>query len=219
MTTSSTALEAVKERQVDVEAHHDAHDHPVPIPYERQLTFNRLGMWLFLISETFLFAGILIMRIVLGRDNGEFIRPELDQFVGLLITSILLLSSLSVYMAETSIEHGKKQNFIWFTVASIVMGAIFMVGLAYEWLVLAHFNATDHISGGLFYFMTGVHGLHVLTGLFMLVFVLINGLRNRYSAKENWGVEATALYWHFVDVVWVFYYVALYLVGSEYHPH
>jgi cytochrome c oxidase subunit 3 len=214
--TATTALEKVHSPK-EFEHHHDAHHHgPAPIPYEQQLKFNRLGMWLFLISESFLFAGILVMRIVLLREDGQFIRPELDQFIGLIITIILLLSSYFVYLAETAITHNDRRLFLIFLSLAIVMGWVFMAGLYIEWAIIAHFNASDHISGGMFYFMTGIHGFHVLTGLGLLMGVLYNGLKGHFSAEKHWGVEATALYWHFVDVAWVFFYVALYLVGEVY---
>lgn len=215
---SSTALE-LKQPHGDGAHYHDDHHHsgPLPIPQDMKLKFNRLGFWLFLISEAFLFAGILVMRIVLLREDGQFIRPELDQAIGLVITSILLASSLFVYLAEVAIAHNDRRSFILFESLAILMGLIFMIGLAYEWAVLAHFNASDHISGGMFYFMTGVHGFHVLTGLILLLSVLWNAIRGHYTAEAHFGVEAGALYWHFVDVAWVFFYVALYLVGEVHH--
>lgn len=220
MATSATALEKVQGTH-ELDHHHDHHHvGPIPIDPARQLKFNRLGMWLFLISEAFLFAGILVMRIVLLRDDdGSFTRPELDQFIGLVITTILLISSWFVFMAETAIRHNDRKNFIRFLWGAIVMGWVFMVGLFIEWAILAHFNASDHIEGGMFYFMTGVHGFHVLSGLVLLGGVLYNGIKGHYSAEAHWGVEATALYWHFVDVAWVFFYVALYLVGDVYEGH
>jgi cytochrome c oxidase subunit 3 len=209
---STTALEHIAHGAA---AGHDGHHGGlIPIAPERQLQFNRLGMWLFIISETFLFAGILIMRIVLGRNEDGFTRPELSQALGLTITSILLLSSFFVNRAEAAIAHDDRRNFSWGILAAIILGIVFVGGVGYEWGVAAHFKPSDHVEGGLFFFMTGIHALHVITGILFLLVVYFNGRRGLYSAKGHWGVEACALYWHFVDVVWVFFYVALYLIGT-----
>ncbi|NDJ84696.1 MAG: heme-copper oxidase subunit III [Chloroflexi bacterium] len=180
---------------------------------QQRLNMNRLGLWLFLISESFLFAGILVARIVLLRNDDGFTRPELDQGLGLAITSILLLSSYFVNSAEVAIGRGDNRNFMWGLGAAIVMGFVFVGGVIYEWSI-AHFAPGDHVEGGMFFFMTGMHALHVITGLAFLIIVFHNGRLGNYSKESHWGVEAAALYWHFVDVVWVFFYVALYLVGD-----
>lgn len=211
---STTALEPIAHHGAVVE-HDGHHGGLIPIAPERQLQFNRLGMWLFIISETFLFAGILIMRIVLGRNEDGFTRPELSQSLGLLITSILLVSSFFVNRAEVAIKHNDRFQFNLSTFLAILLGLIFVGGVVYEWdEALNHFKPDGHIEGGLFFFMTGVHALHVITGVLFLLIVFFNGIRGHYSSKSHWGVESAALYWHFVDVVWVFFYVALYLIGT-----
>lgn len=219
--SSTTALEPIHHGPiVEHDGHHgDHHGGLIPIAPERQLQFNRLGMWLFIISETFLFAGILIMRIVLGRNEDGFTRPHLDQGLGLVITSILLVSSFFVNRGEVAIKHNDRFQFNLSFLIATLMGLVFVVGVAYEWNAAYNHDThpvrpDGHIEGGLFYFMTGVHALHVLTGIIFLLVVFFNGIRGRYSAKSHWGVESCALYWHFVDVVWVFFYVALYLIGT-----
>lgn len=203
----------------EVEHAHDDHGHDghhiIEFTPLQRLQMNRLGFWLFLISETFLFAGILVARIVLLRDENGFTRPELDQELGLLITSLLLLSSFAVNFGETAIGRGDKGIFLWAYGAAIVMGIIFTGGVIYEWSI-AH-DSPGSIEGGMFFFMTGMHALHVVTGIGFLMSVWWNGYLGNYSKESHWGVEAAALYWHFVDVVWVFFYVALYLIGDV--PH
>jgi cytochrome c oxidase subunit III len=82
-----------------------------------------------------------------------------------------------------------------------------------EWQI-APFGPADSIAGSIFYVMTGFHAFHVLTGVIFLFVVLRNGLRGRYSAEKHWAVEAAVVYWHFIDVVWFFFYPALYLIGT-----
>ena len=96
----------------------------------------------------------------------------------------------------------------------MVQGIVFLVGVVgLEWQI-AEFGPADGAAGSVFYLMTGMHAFHVLTGVALLYIVWNNGRKGAYSAESHWGVEARALYWHFVDVVWVFFYVALYLVGK-----
>lgn len=213
---TSTAIERVP-HSADVDHHHDEHAHHViEFTPDQRLRMNRLGFWLFIISEAFLFTGIFVARVVLLREDGHFIRPELDQFLGLAITSILLLSSFAVNFGEVAISRGDTKNFMLGFGGAIIMGFIFTGGVIYEWSI-AHFTAYEHISGGMFFFMTGMHALHVITGIIFLMVVFHNGRLGNYTKENHWGVEACALYWHFVDVVWVFFYVGLYLVGSVHH--
>ena len=187
-----------------------AHDHHIIEFTPRQrLQMNRVGFWMFIISEAFLFSGILVSRIVLLGDT----RPELDQGLGLLITSILLISSFAVNRAETAIAYNDRKQFMFSMFAAIVMGIVFTAGVAYEWSI-AHAGPDAGVASGMFFFMTGMHALHVVTGILFLISIFIQGSRGHFSAEKHFAVEAAAIYWHFVDVVWVFFYVALYLIGT-----
>ncbi len=210
---STTALEHTG-HEAAVDEHHESGHHIIPFTPQQRLNMNRLGFWLFIISETFLFAGILVARIVLLRDDDGFTRPELDQGLGLLITCILLVSSFSVNFGEVAIARGDRRLFLISFSLAIIMGLVFVGGVAYEWGVAAHFTPDEHVEGGMFFFMTGMHALHVITGIIFLIIVLYNGWRGNYTKESHWGVEASAIYWHFVDVVWVFFYAALYLIGT-----
>jgi cytochrome c oxidase subunit 3 len=96
------------------------------------------------------------------------------------------------------------------------MGLTFLLGVvAVEWPLAAEEGLTPSSSamGAIFYMMTGMHAFHVFTGLILLLIIINNGRRGLYTAEKHWAVEAGAVYWHFVDVVWIFFYPALYLVG------
>jgi len=198
--------------------------HAAPAAHSR-LKFNRLGLWLFLVTEVFMFGGFLVMRFHLWGIT----RPGFDQTLGLIITSILLVSSLSMNLGETAIAHDDQRVFFIGLLITFILGALFLAGVvALEWGLAPvkmpweqeiphHLRPTDGIYGAVFYVMTGMHALHVLTGLIFILFVLRNGLRGRYSSQDHWGVEFCAVYWHFVDVVWVFFYPALYLIGTVAH--
>ena len=96
---------------------------------------------------------------------------------------------------------------------TIILGIIFLVGVVgLEWPT-APFSAGENAMASVFFTMTGMHALHVLTGVIFLFIVYRNGKRGLYSQERRFPVEAAAIYWHFVDVVWVFFYPALYLMG------
>lgn len=110
--------------------------------------------------------------------------------------------------------HGDRKTFLNGTLITLILGTLFLIGVVgVEWQI-APFGPGDGAAASLFYAMTGFHAFHVLTGVIFLAIVYRNGRRGHYSAERHWAVEACAVYWHFVDVVWIFFYPALYLIGS-----
>ncbi len=179
---------------------------------------NRLGLWLFLLSDGFVFAGLLVMRAnLLGLT-----RPHLNQLLGLAVTAVLLISSFFMNRGETAMKYGDVKAFMNNTLITFVLGLGFLIGVVFvEWrlaaeegLVASFGNPTVGPLGGVFYMMTGMHAFHVFTGLVFLWVVWNNARKGVYSAEKHWGVEAAAVYWHFVDLVWIFFYPALYLIGT-----
>ena len=180
--------------------------------YQAHTRTNRLGLWLFIISEAFLFGGLLASRFYLWGAT----RPELDQVIGLIVTSVLLLSSFFMNRAETAIAHDDRKTFLTSLLITAALGIAFLVGVVgFEWR--GHLSPSDGIYGAVLFGMTGLHALHVLSGVVLLLLVWNLGRKGHFSAERHWGVEATAVYWHFVDVVWVFFYPALYLMGTPVH--
>jgi cytochrome c oxidase subunit III len=178
--------------------------------YTYKLMTNRIGLWLFFISDLFIFGGLILSRINLLKLT----RPDLNQVVGLTVTGILLLSSFFANRAEIAVGRGDRKQFLASIGITMVLGILFLAGvLGVEWRI-APFGPGDGVQGAVFYSMTGFHAFHVFTGVVFLFIVLRNGLRNRYSSEKHWGVEACVVYWHFVDVVWVFLFPALYLIGT-----
>lgn len=216
-------------------AHADAHDHHDDdhghaMPWHQQLRANRLGLWLFCVSELFLFVAMLAARFYLWRDADGIFRPELSQSVGLITTVMLLVSSYFIVRAETAAGFGdwkSMENQLWIT---FFLGLIFLLGVVIiEWgtipsvakAITGHHDLlrpTDGTLGAVFFLMTGMHAIHVFTGLIFILSVISNGRKGKYTIENHWGVESCALYWHYVDVIWIFFYPALYLVGHVYHP-
>lgn len=190
-----------------------AHEHHADEPaYEQQVKRNRLGLWLFLFSEIFLFGALLASRFYLWGNT----RPELNQMLGLGTTSILLISSFFMARAETAISYGDRKRFLRSLVATAILGTLFLIGVVgLEWG--AELKPTDGMYGAIFYGMTGIHALHVLSGVILIIIIWNRSRQGDYSPDRHWAVEACAVYWHYVDVVWVFFYPALYLIGTPVH--
>jgi cytochrome c oxidase subunit 3 len=178
--------------------------------YYKSAAANRLGLWLFIISDAFVFAGLFVARFfLLGTES----RPEVNQIVGLVVTSVLILSSFFMNRAEIAASYGDKKQFLRNTMITIILGVIFLIGVVgVEWRI-APYGPDENVIWSLFYIMTGFHAFHVLTGLIFLLIIYRLGRRGFYSAERHWPVEAAAVYWHFIDVVWMFFYPALYLIG------
>jgi cytochrome c oxidase subunit III len=173
-----------------------------------RFAINTVGLWLFFLSETFLFAALLAGRFYLAGTD----RPsELNQHLGLAITSILLLSSATAFSAEIAITKGYRGWAKLCVLLTIILGLVFFGGVVVEWST-AEFSQGEPY-GTAFFAMTGLHASHVMSGVIMLGLALWLLTRGRFSPEQHWGLEATIKYWHFVDVVWVFFYPALYLVG------
>lgn len=189
---------------------------------------DRLGLWLFLLSDAFVFLGLGVARFnLLGLT-----RPELAQLFGLFVTNVLLISSFSMNRAETLMAHGDTKGFMNWSLVTMILGLGFFFGVVIvEWhtipsiagFVLGLFGehagaepltASGTAAGAIFFMMTGMHAFHVLTGLALMQVVRSKAGKGYYSAEKHWGVEAATIYWHFVDVVWIFFYPALYLIGK-----
>ena len=201
---------------------HDDHgaDHSGLENYAARLRLNRLGMWLFFISEAFLFGALLATRFYLWGDT----RPEVDQMVGLIVTSVLLLSSASMYVADTAAEHGQWRVFSVAAWSTMILGMVFFLGVViFEWglfpqIYQGHLTPWGDKYGAVVFAMTGMHALHVISGIVLIFIMWRLARKNHFTPEKHWGIEAAAIYWHYVDVVWIFFYPALYLIGTV-APH
>ena len=175
-----------------------------------RVSINRVGIWMFFLSETFLFGVLISTRFYL---QGVQKPDELNQVLGLMITAVLLLSSLTAYRAETAAANGDNAQFKRNIIGTILLGLVFMAGVGFEWFEGYQHFPPSNIFGSIFFTTTGIHATHVLTGLILLGIVYYLGRQpGRFGKGNYWGVEVSVKYWHFVDVAWVFIYPTLYLV-------
>lgn len=173
------------------------------------LEVRRLGLWFFFFSESFLFAAFIAARFFLVSipDSGE-----VDQPLGLLMTVLLLVSSVTAFRGRAAMAQGRRPDFVRALVLTMLLGLAFLVGVGIEWATAPF--AKEDAWGTAFFSITGLHAAHVLSGIAALGLVAWLGARGHFSRESYWGVEATTKYWTFIDAVWVFIYVSLYLLRS-----
>lgn len=175
-----------------------------------RLAMNRLGLWLFFLSESFLFSALITVRYYL---QGVQRPADLNLPLGFAISFVLILSSLTAYRAETAISHGNEKMFrrnVFFTIA---LGCIFLAGVGQEWSEGFRSFPPSAGYGTVFFTLTGFHALHVFSGLLALAALVLPGQKGRFTARDHWGVEAIVKYWAFIDLIWLFIFFSLYLVS------
>jgi cytochrome c oxidase subunit 3 len=187
---------------------------------------HRYGMILFIASEVMFFVAWFwaYFNAALYPSSHEGIGgvwpPQgvevLDPFVfPLLNTLILLLSGTTVTWAHHALIHGDREGLkqgLWLTV---VLGALFSMVQLYEYSH-AEFGMSDSIYGATFFMATGFHGFHVLVGTIFLIVCLARVYKGDFTPTQHFGFEAAAWYWHFVDVVWLFLFISIYVWGSNF---
>jgi cytochrome c oxidase subunit 3 len=192
-----------------------AHDNPSDHHASQRTAV--FGMTLFLASEAMLFAGLIAGYIVLRLSSPAWPpSPDLPKLPVVLTginTVFLIASSFTYHAAEVAVKKGKKGT-AWLFV-TVLLGSLFLCIQAYEWYHMHHeglwFN-TGGAYGSSFFVLTGFHGLHVLIGVLMIAWALIRQLGGAYTAQSHTYLILAGMYWHFVDVVWLFLYSVLYLV-------
>ncbi|MFQ5523905.1 MAG: heme-copper oxidase subunit III [Acidimicrobiia bacterium] len=169
---------------------------------------NRLGLWLFFASEAFLFGAFISARYVTaGVDKPE----QLNQALALALTVVLLGSSISAYLAESSIAHGDRRRFLRYVLVTIALGVVFLGGVVLEFREALEFFPPSTIYGSNFVALIGLHGFHVFTGVVGLLVIWNLGRKGHFGPGDYWGAEGVIKYWHFVDLAWVIIYPTLYL--------
>ncbi len=132
-------------------------------------------------------------------------------------TIILLLSGTTVTWAHHALLHDDRKGLVWGLAITVALGVLFSFVQAYEYSV-APFSFSGSIYGATFYMATGFHGFHVLIGTIFLLVCLLRAMAGHFTAKQHFGFEAAAWYWHFVDVVWLFLFVCVYVWASSGAP-
>ncbi len=173
-----------------------------------------VGFTIFLLSESVIFLSLFVTYIALrlssahwfpaGISGLEITKPAVN-------TAILVSSSVVIYFAERALDRNYLGRFRLLLLLTSAMGAYFLIGQALEWHGLS-FGLTSGLFGATFYLLTGFHGLHVFTGILLQINVLVRSFTAHRATPENHsGFSAAALFWHFVDVIWIVLFFLLYI--------
>lgn len=178
---------------------------------------EKLGMWIFLLSEIMFFTALIGSYIILRFANPDaFAAPGEVLNVPLTAanTFLLICSSVTMVKAYASIADGNQQKLRFWLVLTVIIGAMFVGVQAYEYIHLVRdaFVPSSGLYGSTFYTMTGFHGFHVTVGVICMSFVTWKAFRGQYTATDHRGVEVVGLYWHFVDLVWIILFTIVYLI-------
>lgn len=193
-----------------------------PLEYQsEQGRLNILGFWVFLGAEIALFATLFATYFVLLHRTADGPLPgELFQISGvLMMTFLLLTSSFTCGLAIHEMRNGRLNHVFMWLIITLLLGAGFLGFEIYEFVEYAHEGATLATSAfwSSFFVLTGTHGLHVMLGLGWIILILIQLKQRGLTPKTTSKVFISSLYWHFLDVVWIFIFTGVYLVGMVMH--
>jgi cytochrome c oxidase subunit 3 len=178
----------------------------------------KLGLWTFLATEVLLFGALFAMYTVFRMKYPALFHSEhlkLNRVLGTLNTLVLITSSLAVVLGVDAIRRGKARLLEKYYGVTVLLGAVFLCVKYIEWTGEFHHGRYPgtNIFFSLYFMMTGLHGIHVILGMGVLTYVVALSRRGRFSASYHTPVEVAGLYWHFVDLVWIYLLPLLYLIG------
>lgn len=190
------------------------------------------GIWLFMVTEILMFGGLFVAYAIFHTIYPEMFAEgarQLDWRLGFLNTIVLVTSSLTMALGIHFLQVGKKNQAVANLVATVILGMCFMVVKYFEYthkfhlgflpgkfLDPAHVQATHQNLGlyfGFYFCMTGLHGIHVLLGMGLIAWVAIKASKGQFGPEYFTPVEGVGLFWHIVDLIWIFLFPLLYLVG------
>ena len=225
---------------------HDQESHPHPHHPKLQHHFDdmaqqaeasALGMWVFLVTEIMFFGGLFMAYLLYRYQNPmgfQEASAHLDVWLGAFNTAVLIFSSLTMAMAVRSAQTSApaKTQVLWL-VGTMILGAVFLgvkvveyadkfthhlvPGPHFEWT--GQYPAAAEIFYSIYFCMTGLHALHMIIGIGIMLVITWMAWRRQFDSSYYTPVEIAGLYWHFVDIVWIFLFPLLYLIGRHYGGH
>lgn len=189
---------------------------------------SRLGMWIFIFTELLLFGGLFLVYAVFRSMYSEQFHEaalELNAFIGTINTVILLVSSMTIAMAITAIQKGNRKLSMLLIMITLLLAAAFLLNKYFEWGHKFHLNLypgsdlmlqLEHghvLFFGLYFFMTGLHGLHIVIGGVFLLVCYFKVKKRSINNDDNVLLVNAGLYWHLIDLIWIFLFPLLYLIS------
>lgn len=189
---------------------------------------SKLGMWLFICTELLLFGGLFIVYSIYRYLNPEAFAlagHELNTFIGATNTIILLVSSMTIAMSTSALQLKNKKLAITLIVITLVLAFVFLVNKYFEWgLKIKHgiYPGSEHLKAdfgqgeilffGLYFVMTGLHALHIIVGMIFMGITMVKVQKGTVHADRPSLLENAGLYWHLVDLIWIFLFPLFYLI-------
>lgn len=188
---------------------------------------SKMGMWLFLLTELLLFGGMFLLYAsyrFMYPDAFKVAAMNLDTLIGAVNTILLLTSSLTVVIAIIALRRNQKTFSIYMLMFTVVAGGAFLVNKYFEWSAkfhhgiypkgpaMADMSDGENVFFGLYYVMTGLHALHIVVGLVFILFMVYFIIKDKQTADNNQRLENAGLYWHVVDIIWIFLFPLFYLI-------
>jgi cytochrome c oxidase subunit 3 len=220
--------------------HHPMHQHHFTT-MEQQFDASKIGMWLFLVTEVLLFGGLFVgFAIFQGKYPEAFVEAHhhLDRKLGFLNTVLLLVSSWTMVMGVLSASRGQQKKLVIYLLLTILLASGFLFVKYFEYghkihdgLLPGKFYShkadqaidkpwpgapTGHgqmIFFSFYFMMTGLHGFHILVGIFIMIWLVIRASRGEFNASYYTPVDLAGLYWHLVDLIWIYLFPLLYLIS------
>jgi cytochrome c oxidase subunit III len=201
----------------------------------QQKDASTLGMWIFLITEVMFFGGLFLAYTIYRGAYPEIFAiasGSLNVYIGAANTAVLLCSSFTMVLAVRAASLGARKALIVFLILTMILGTVFLCVKAYEWNekfqehhvpgttfhfeeVSASEQGTAQMFFALYFAMTGLHALHMVIGTGLLIYILLGARKGQYSPAYWTPVDVAGLYWHFVDIIWIFLFPLLYLVDRH----
>jgi cytochrome c oxidase subunit 3 len=206
----------------------DASAPSAPLANHKDYHAAKMGMWLFLFTEILLFGGLFLLYASYRTRFPEAFHEagkNLDVFIGTLNTVVLITSSLTVAMSITALRRGSLKLCLWLLGFTIACAATFMVNKTIEWSAKFHHGiipGSEHMAAlphgqsvfyGLYFAMTGLHGIHVIIGASVLAWVMLLIKKGKVTGEDYVVLENSGLYWHIVDLVWIYLFPLFYLIS------
>lgn len=199
--------------EIGMEHVHTHHVDPV-IEYKA----SKFGMWLFIATELLLFGGLFAAYTIYRAKYPQMFHEqhvELNKVIGSINTVVLICSSLTMALGVASIQRGKQKLLRLFLFLTILLGIVFLINKYFEWghEFREHNYPSTSIFFALYFMMTGLHMIHVIVGLLVLTVMLVLSFMRKFSDKYHTPVELGGIYWHLVDLIWIYLFPLLYLIG------
>jgi cytochrome c oxidase subunit 3 len=191
-----------------------------PAHHEEGMNRGMAGMALFIASEIMLFGGLFAAYFFMRNQATTWPPSGVEHIASwhlpAILTAVLISSSITAHFGILGVKAGNQNLFKLGILLAIILGSCFIGGQIYEWFKLMDegLNAKSGVYGSTFFVITGFHGAHVIAGLCMLVVVFARATQSDFTARRHVFADAAVLYWHFVDVVWVFVFSIVYVFSQ-----